>query len=60
MSPPIRRAALCTAATLVLAAVAPPALAARQSRDGTVRFATFNASVNRNAEGRAARRRPWP
>jgi hypothetical protein len=51
------RAAACAAAVLGLAvAAAPPALAHPRDRDDdgrgkTLRFATFNASVNRNAEG---------
>jgi Endonuclease/Exonuclease/phosphatase family len=55
-SVPIRVAA-CAAAVLGLAvAAAPPALAHPRDRDDdgrgkTLRFATFNASVNRNAEG---------
>ena len=64
MCPSIRRAAVCAATTLVLSCVlAAPALAGherggdhggpgRPGRDpASVRFATFNASVNRNAEG---------
>ena len=34
-----------------LLSIAPPADGYRQDRDRTVRFATFNASVNRNADG---------
>jgi hypothetical protein len=51
------RAAACAAAVLGLAvAAAPPTLAHPRDRDDdgrakTLRFATFNASVNRNAEG---------
>jgi Endonuclease/Exonuclease/phosphatase family len=51
------RAAACAAAVLALAAAAtPPTLAHPRDRDDdgrgkTLRFATFNASVNRNAEG---------
>jgi hypothetical protein len=51
-----KRAAACAAAALALTCVAAPAALAHprphdQHRDRTLRFATFNASVNRNAEG---------
>ena len=45
---PFTRAAACAAATLVLLCTAAPAAV---GHDRTIRFATFNASVNRNAEG---------
>jgi 3-phytase len=49
MSPIVTRIAVTAAAILVLAA--PPALASQGQHDRTLRFATFNASVNRNAQG---------
>ena len=52
MSPIVTRIAVTTAAILALAA--PPALAGQghhAKHDRTLRFATFNASVNRNAAG---------
>jgi Endonuclease/Exonuclease/phosphatase family len=47
--PFIRPAALAAVALGLLAVAAPPALA--DDRSKTLRFTTFNASVNRNAEG---------
>jgi hypothetical protein len=52
MSPIVTRIAVTAAAILALAA--PPALAGQAhhgKHDRTLRFATFNASVNRNAQG---------
>jgi hypothetical protein len=52
-----RRGAACLAAMLALSAAAAPAALAghgrhgHDQRDRTLRFATFNASVNRNAQG---------
>jgi hypothetical protein len=59
VSPRSWRGAACAVAILVLCAVAAPAAVAGggpghghgHDRDRTIRFATFNASVNRNAEG---------
>ena len=55
-----KRAAACvTAAFAILAVAAPVALAGHgghghDKRDRTLRFATFNASLNRNAAGQLA------
>jgi ABC-type phosphate transport system substrate-binding protein len=55
--PSVRRVAAALAAALALTAAAAPAAFAGQGRHGhdqrdrTLRFATFNASVNRNAAG---------
>jgi uncharacterized membrane protein len=52
LSSTFRRVAACVAAALALTAVAAPAALAGHGNGGrTLRFATFNASVNRNAEG---------
>jgi 3-phytase len=54
LRPELRRAAAYATAALALAAVAPgPALAGggHHDKQRTIRFATFNASVNRNAAG---------
>ena len=57
MSSILPRSAACLAAALAVSAVAAPAALAGHDRHGgdkrdrTLRFATFNASVNRNAQG---------
>jgi hypothetical protein len=54
LSPMFRRGAACAALAFTLGAVGAPTASAgggHGQRDRTVRFATFNASVNRNAAG---------
>ena len=51
MTPMTRRAAAIAAAAISLGAATPALAHGGGDRDGKLRFATFNASVNRNADG---------